>query len=60
MNKNKNSIAINMEKFITLLMAVIILTITVMCATSCSTSTKVHKKPVGYQRIHQYTCPAFN
>jgi hypothetical protein len=60
MNKSKNSIAFNIEKAITILIIVSTLTLTLFCATSCSTSTKIHKKQVGYQKIHQYTCPAFN
>jgi hypothetical protein len=28
--------------------------------TSCSMSSNLsHNKPVGYQKIHQYTCPAY-
>jgi len=34
--------------------------IIIMITSSCSTSGQiVHKKPVGYQKFHQYTCPAY-
>jgi len=31
----------------------------IIITSSCSTSQIVHKKPVGWQKIHQYTCPAY-
>ena len=47
------------EKLITSLLIVTILIIT-CCTQSCSTASKIHKKPIGYQKFHQYTCPAYN
>ena len=56
MNKYKTQETLCYSIITTWVVGIILIIIT----SSCSTSNQiVHKKPVGFQKLHQYTCPAY-
>jgi len=47
-------------KILKFMIGVMILLFIANAVSSCTVSSKVvHEKPVGYQKFHKYTCPAF-